>query len=139
MKVCSKCGNNHDGTSRYCPPCWNEYQKKYYKENPRSIIDSHRSRRQERRDYISSQKTGKPCTDCGIVYPWYVMDFDHVRGEKKFILAVAANRMSSHAAIDEEISKCDLVCANCHRVRTFTRLQLDDGVIGNTTDFESVR
>lgn len=49
------------------------------------------------------------------------MDFDHVRGEKKFNLAVAANKNISIARIQDEIAKCDVVCANCHRERTFKR------------------
>jgi hypothetical protein len=61
-----------------------------------------------------------PCADCGINYPWYVMDFDHVRGEKKFGIA----QMIQHqgiATIQQEIAKCDVVCSNCHRIRTYNR------------------
>jgi hypothetical protein len=61
----------------------------------------------------------KPCADCGIRYPPYVMDFDHVRGEKKQCIG----RMLSQSlqAILEEIEKCDVVCSNCHRERTQSR------------------
>ena len=60
--------------------------------------------------------------DCGITYPWYVMDFDHRRGKKKFSICVAAQRGWSIKTIQEEIDKCDAVCANCHRIRTFSGL-----------------
>jgi hypothetical protein len=56
-----------------------------------------------------------PCLDCGISYPYYVMDFDHVRGEKLFNIGA-----SSHFGYNKiliEIAKCDIVCANCHRIR----------------------
>lgn len=47
------------------------------------------------------------------------MDFDHVRGEKVFTLGqVRQIRTYSLVRIQEEIAKCDVVCANCHRERT---------------------
>ncbi len=59
----------------------------------------------------------QPCADCGKRYPHYVMDFDHVRGKKKFNLAWMAIRSIKN--ILEEVAKCDVVCANCHRERTY--------------------
>jgi hypothetical protein len=60
-----------------------------------------------------------PCVDCSGSFPPCAMDFDHVRGEKLFSLSRAANKNISKCR--EEIAKCDLVCANCHRVRTTLR------------------
>ena len=59
--------------------------------------------------------------DCGITYPYFVMDFDHVEGEKKFNISIAANKLRSMKLILEELSKCELVCSNCHRIRTMNR------------------
>jgi hypothetical protein len=53
------------------------------------------------------------------------MDFDHVRGEKKFNIKQAAQRRLGTRALLEEIAKCELVCANCHRLRTLRRGQAD--------------
>ena len=62
--------------------------------------------------------------DCGVKYPPYVMDFDHRPGEKKsYHIGVMVNRRFTKKRIQEEIDKCDVVCANCHRVRTATRGQ----------------
>lgn len=58
----------------------------------------------------------QPCKDCGGTFPPECMDFDHVRGTKLFNLAEA--RCYSWTAIREEVAKCDLVCANCHRIRS---------------------
>jgi hypothetical protein len=58
----------------------------------------------------------RPCADCGQVFPPYVMDFDH-RGGKEFNLARVHRR--SFAELKAEAEKCDVVCANCHRIRTF--------------------
>lgn len=68
---------------------------------------------------IYDAKAGHPCTDCGFSYPVVCMDFDHVRGEKKFNLS--SSHGYSEATIREEIAKCELVCANCHRIRTSKR------------------
>lgn len=62
-----------------------------------------------------------PCMDCGITYPYYVMDFDH-RDSNLKIMNVSEMRHHSKKRILDEISKCDLVCSNCHRIRSFNRL-----------------
>ena len=70
--------------------------------------------------YIRDLKEKSPCLDCGINYPYYVMDFDHVRGQKhKNVMELIPTL--SKKKIDEEIAKCELVCSNCHRVRTHMR------------------
>ena len=64
-----------------------------------------------------------PCTDCGNVFPPECMDFDHVRGVKKFSISTPS-RMRGSTLLDllEELDKCELVCANCHRIRTRKRM-----------------
>ena len=59
----------------------------------------------------------KPCMDCGQVFPAYVMDFDH-RDGKKSEISVLVNALSVRRLV-AEIAKCDVVCANCHRTRTY--------------------
>lgn len=61
-----------------------------------------------------------PCMDCNISYPTYVMDLDHVRGEKDFNLG-QINHSISLSRVKDEIAKCEVVCANCHRIRTIKR------------------
>jgi hypothetical protein len=61
-----------------------------------------------------------PCMDCGKTLPPECMDFDHRPGtDKKFGVAEMGGRRMS--VVLEEIAKCDIVCANCHRIRTFAR------------------
>lgn len=48
------------------------------------------------------------------------MDFDHL-GDKKFGISEALSKNLNIKVILEEIKKCDLLCANCHRARTFLR------------------
>ncbi len=73
-----------------------------------------------KRQYLREQKD-VPCTDCGVKYPHFVMEFDHVRGYKLFQLSKYASWNLSQ--IKEEMSKCEVVCANCHAARTWNRLK----------------
>jgi len=70
--------------------------------------------------YLRDLKTKTPCVDCGINYPYYVMDFDHVRGVKHANVMELVSTLSKKK-IDEEIAKCEVVCSNCHRIRTHMR------------------
>lgn len=71
--------------------------------------------------FLANLKLEHGCKDCGYKDRPEAMDFDHVRGEKLFSLA---NRHgTSIAKLTAEAAKCDVVCANCHRVRTFNRKQ----------------
>ena len=123
MRICGTCNKNPVRAEKQsrCAVCHNEYQKAYYKKNPRSISDSVKRRRLKIRNLLIEAKN-KPCMDCGNSYSYFVMDFDHVRGKKNFGLAEASNKLRSLSVVKEEISKCDVVCANCHRQRTFSRM-----------------
>jgi hypothetical protein len=68
------------------------------------------------RDWLKAQ----PCQDCGGRFPPECMDFDHVRGDKSICLGFMFYGFSLDK-IQEELEKCDLVCANCHRTRTRKR------------------
>jgi len=94
-------------------------RRKHYEKNKEKYIAQALSKKIELREYVRKHKEN-PCLDCGVQYPYYVMQFDHVRGEKFKELS----RLISHGSkkrIDEEIQKCDLVCANCHAIRTWER------------------
>jgi hypothetical protein len=69
----------------------------------------------------------RPCADCGIQYPYYVMEFDHLdAGVKHFNVSAGVTR-ASHERILAEIAKCEVVCANCHAERTHQRKQARKG------------
>ncbi len=78
---------------------------------------------QERKLLLDGIKN-KPCTDCGVIYPPWVMDFDHKNAQEKVenVSKLAFRRVATIEKILSEISKCDLVCSNCHRQRTYNRL-----------------
>ena len=70
--------------------------------------------------YLKDIKEKNPCMDCKISYPYYMMDFDHVRGTKHANVAELINTLSNKR-LDAEIAKCEVVCSNCHRARTYLR------------------
>lgn len=119
-KKCRLCDNPRRKGGNTCKSCHNEYMKSYYKKNKLHSTPAFLKRRQERRDYILTRKD-VPCADCGIKYPYPVMEFDHLR-DKKFNISSAVNKAASMQALIDEISKCEVVCANCHRIRTFERM-----------------
>jgi hypothetical protein len=60
-----------------------------------------------------------PCADCGGTFPPYCMDFDHRDpAQKSFSLAAGKSLLKNRTTLLEEVAKCDVVCANCHRIRT---------------------
>lgn len=94
------------------------------------MVESRRINRTARRralkEMVSLAKR-RPCLDCDQSYPHYVMDFDHVRGEKIGHIAVLVHECVPIVMLEEEIMKCDVVCANCHRERTFSRIECEVG------------
>jgi hypothetical protein len=50
-----------------------------------------------------------------------MLDFDHLR-DKKYNVSRMIHDGFSWKAIQKEIEKCEVVCANCHRLRTHNRL-----------------
>jgi hypothetical protein len=97
-------------------------QHRYYLENRERYAQANRDRRNQFRKVIDEAKAGVPCADCDIEYPSYVMDFDHRPGETK-LHNISNGKMNfgSLEALLAEIAKCDIVCANCHRHRTWMR------------------
>lgn len=75
------------------------------------------------KSFLKELKEKTPCSDCRKNYPFYVMEFDHREGVHKIdnISAMVANTRPL-LIVQEELLKCDIVCANCHRQRTYIRL-----------------
>ena len=57
----------------------------------------------------------RPCADCGGVFPPYVMHFDHREPGEKLDKVSSIKRIAKAL---REAAKCDVVCANCHAIRT---------------------
>jgi hypothetical protein len=102
-------------------------RKRYYEAN-KVMIKARTARwtkkRMARNRQIIEASKDKPCMDCGRRFPLCVMDFDHREGETKWasLSSLRNHWMVTVANILTEIAKCDVVCANCHRIRTNERL-----------------
>jgi hypothetical protein len=99
-------------------------RQKWYAKNRARLREYARTRylmmHRDRIDFIEWLKTG-PCLDCDMSFPTCCMDFDHCVGEKLFNISHAVRSKFSNEEIMTELAKCELVCANCHRIRTANR------------------
>jgi hypothetical protein len=131
MKICSSCKKNKDNSEfnkkldklqPYCRTCDNQKARQRYANNREHHIkiigERNRRIRKEIQEEIKTMKESTPCSDCGKYYPSYVMDFDHVRGIKNNNISKLSN-MASRNKLKDELLKCEIVCANCHRERTY--------------------
>lgn len=101
-----------------CRQCASEYNAARYAAQPERFRAAERARRQRIVGIVNDRKA-VPCTDCGVSYPSYVMDFDHLGDKVRGI-----SYMARHYSVEKvlaEIEKCEVVCANCHRERTYHR------------------
>lgn len=96
-----------------------QYRATYYRKNKLKVLAHNLVRKRRNIELVRSLKNNTPCFDCGVQYPYYVMDFDHREPkEKKAIISKLVQGWSIQS-LQSEINKCDIVCANCHRKRTF--------------------
>jgi hypothetical protein len=111
-----------DGLQSYCKACRAAIDhERYEREVGRSVPRSFQRSERGRKAWLVSLKTGRPCTDCGRVFPHQVMQWDHRPSVEKLGDVSGDFWGHSREEILAEIAKCDLVCANCHAIRTFER------------------
>jgi hypothetical protein len=107
-----------------CRPCRSVYHREHYLANKQRYIDQARARKQalrlERTTYLLEFFSSHPCTDFGEKDP-VVLEFDHLSAEAKSFGIGQALSYRAWPSILEEIEKCEVVCANCHRRRTTLR------------------
>ena len=105
----------------YCKPCMRLYCQEHYRKNKplhlrrrygRTVSERVRIRRAVD-EYLSQH----PCVDCG-ESNLIVLEFDHVRGQKSGEISTMIFKQTM-ARVFEEIAKCDVRCANCHRKKTY--------------------
>lgn len=130
-KVCTTCKirkpfsdfhKMRNGWKTKCKDCCSKHNANYWLKNKGQKQTLARERRKKNAEagqiLVRAYLELYPCADCGID-DWRVLEFDHVRGEK---LGNICNMMTGDLdRLEQEILKCDVVCANCHKIRTFTR------------------
>jgi hypothetical protein len=134
VKRCSKCEETKpyaefhkykrgDGYRPWCKSCRKVYDHDYNLRNHRRWAEQKLAWQQSRGAWLREMKTGKTCTDCGGTFPPEAMEWDHLPGTIKLGAISNKIRTWSRKLIFEELAKCELVCANCHAIRTYRRLR----------------
>ena len=98
-----------------------EARRRHYRKNKEQYYKNNLLKRERMKQYIAQVKN-VPCADCGKEFPSFVMDFDH---RDRTLKGSAISKMvvrQSWTKLKAEIEKCDIVCANCHRIRSAKQL-----------------
>lgn len=103
----------------WCRACMAESKRKWYLRNrehqiERVKVNSRKSTR-ENQTRVWSHLGQNPCVDCGESDP-VVLQFDHLRNKRKEVSKMV--RAFTWKVIQQEIDKCEVRCANCHRRKT---------------------
>src|SRR3990167_10983352 len=120
---CRKCLGDYNRENRHK---YRDRDRAYNKKRYRLGLDrEYRAQwRTDRYNKLNQIKEASSCSDCKQFFPAICMDYDHrIRETKTADIAKLVGSNSSWALIEAEIVKCDLVCANCHRIRTRDRLR----------------
>ncbi len=97
-----------------------------YLSQPRTtqVQDSNNEKRKFELKIILNDFKSKPCMDCNKSFPTYAMDLDHRDiNLKSFSISDLLHRFVPLERFRSELEKCDVVCAICHRHRTFSKKQ----------------
>lgn len=120
----SKHSKKPDGYQTECKDCKNSYNRNYYAKDRTAQYNRVKVRNAAQKtllkEYVWTLKRN-PCTDCGQSYHPFVMDFDHIGDDKVYNIYEMVHSGYSLETVKAEIAKCELVCANCHRLRTGIR------------------
>lgn len=110
--------------SPYCRDCKNARNRDDFhnkkKSRKKSINQSRKNRIETNRKNMLEYLSDKSCVDCGESDP-VVLEFDHEPGVHKRDCVSRLVDKASWKSILEEIGKTQIVCVNCHRIRTFKR------------------
>jgi hypothetical protein len=109
-----------DGYQSWCKSCRKDYDHAYHAATRPVRLAQKRARKTALVEWVRELKK-RPCADCGGRFHPVAMHFDHLPGQQKEFDVGWAIRGYSRKRILAEIAKCDLVCANCHAVRTYER------------------
>lgn len=127
-KDCSDFNKNRarkDGLNNICKECSKERSKRYYKEKGEihkdNVVKRNKKNRKVLQDFILNYFVDNHCKDCGNK-DVRVLEFDHLpEFEKSNDISTMVGNSCSLKSLEEEINKCEVVCANCHKIRTIER------------------
>jgi hypothetical protein len=107
--------NSHhkDGLQSQCIECQRQYRREHYLKNRAKYIFKTHEAKKARVLWFKDFKSNLACIKCGEDHPACI-DFHHPEGGKKGDVSKMV-RCASQERLLEEIDKCDVLCANCHR------------------------
>lgn len=98
-----------------------EDSKRHYQRHKPDYLARNTKDKHEKRDFIQKYKEFHGCMDCGGKFPYFVLDLDHRDPHDKKFALNRIHLLTSWDKMVEEINKCDVVCANCHRIRSYEK------------------
>lgn len=110
------------------PEARKEYFRRYYARNAerrKKIAESNTLRRKQIYEFVSQYKLALGCKNCGFKKCSKALEMHHRDTNKEFTVAEAKN--VSMDRLVAELNKCDVLCANCHRMEHCTRECCEDG------------
>ncbi len=97
------------------------YDMQYYHCNKEKRDKQKEKHRQSRKEWYHNLKEERGCEMCGEDEP-VCLDFHHTSGDKTASVGTLATGGYAKDTVLEEIEKCELLCANCHRKVTYDAL-----------------
>lgn len=136
QRTCNQCGfsfpatrdhfrtrSNNRGLEAVCKSCQRINARAYEQVRNKNGIRRVVGRRVQLRQFLDQTKLESGCVVCGYNTHPAALDFDHLPGTNKVATIAKLFSGLKEELLLEEIKKCEVVCANCHRVRTATRQQ----------------
>ncbi len=123
MRTCSSCKISKPLTEyndtltkkqSLCRECNKAYQKAHYIQNKPTYISNKKAREKANHDWLKEYKSTLQCSRCPENNP-VCLDFHHRDPETKLFGIGNDHYKVSLKKLQEEIAKCDVLCANCHR------------------------
>ncbi|MBV9258860.1 MAG: hypothetical protein JO215_12670 [Ktedonobacteraceae bacterium] len=113
-----------------------EYHKKYHKEiwypqHRQDRLDRSREKKRKIQEWYREYKKTLRCADCGQSHP-ATLEFHHLDpAQKDFHVSQILHETTSLRRLQEEIAKCVVLCANCHRIRHWNEKHGSDELLGD--------
>ncbi len=136
-KICTGCGQERDAEQDFnwrhkdrdirntrCKFCQSQVSKRHYQNNKQSYMKRIRTRDtlivEDNQKRLADYLACHPCVDCGQT-DIRLLEFDHVQGKKSDNISRMIGIGYSWPTIEAEIAKCEVRCANCHRIKESER------------------
>lgn len=131
-RLCSKCGEVKDlatgfyrgmrrGKLQYkawCKECRRALYHAHRAKDPRHYLDIWHARRRRKAEHMNAIKVGRGCAECGFNAHPAALDWHHKDpSQKSEGVAILVGKNARWSLVEDEMAKCEVLCANCHRIR----------------------